>query len=635
MQDDINNILQKYWGFSQLKPAQTKAVNAILDHHDVCCYLPTGSGKSICFQLPALQMPGICVVISPLIALMEDQSKDLSAKGIANVVLKSKMPFHEIQRVLDNCQHGNTQLLYLSPERFQSSFIQERLQHINISFFAIDEAHCISQWGNDFRPSFRKLYQIRDLFPHTPIMALTASATTDVKKDIQQQLRLEHPLVIVESVIRPNIRIGVININDRRNKLIQILKKQSVPSIIYVRSRKLTLELNDFLRRNDINSEAFNAGLPLSKRQNVQNDFLNDRVDVIIATTAFGMGINKKNIRRIIHFDLPESIESYYQEIGRAGRDHQPAKAITFYNLSEINRLKKQHIEQIPDIDLVANVFKKLHNYYQIAYHDGKDETFNLDIIAFAKRYRFGAKKVLSTLRILEKVELIELKTNYQLQVEMKMSVSAYKVNNINARKPVKKVLNSVLRNYPGVFEQFMGVDLTLLSQKNQLDHKTIINSLKHLSDINLAEVKIHDKDFMIRFLSNYEGESMILRNQKIIKQYISYKKKQVQDMINFIQTTDDCYQQLIAMYFGERNPDSCGMCYVCKRQKGHTEKGLSITDIENEMISILSEAPQHPHTLLDALDTSKTRNIMIIRNLLSEDKLKINSKNQLEIHEK
>ena len=479
-----------------MKPAQQKAVESIINGNDVCCYLPTGSGKSLCFQLPAVLQKGVCVVISPLIALMEDQSKDLSKRGISNVVLKSKMSFPDIQRVLDNCQMGKVNLLYLSPERFQSSFIQERLEHIKLSFFAIDEAHCISQWGNDFRPSFRKLHQIRALYPGIPIMALTASATLPVQKDIISQLGLNKPVIVQESVIRNNIAIQIKYVNDKRNYLLEILKNKGLPTIIYVRSRKLCLTLSSLLERNGIKSQAFNAGLPLQQRLKTQQNFLDDKINAIVATTAFGMGINKKNIRRVIHFDLPESIESYYQEIGRAGRDGQPAEAITFYNSSELMRLQRQHIDQLPDLQFIQLVYQKIHAYYQIPYYEGKNTTHNLDIISFAKRYNLGAKRVLNALKILEKIALIALKTNHQLVVEMQIIVSPYQIKYLNENQDVENILNTILRNYPGIFEQYIGIDLTAISRQTGYNQKQILKSMRHLAHTEIADVK-----YMIKIL--------------------------------------------------------------------------------------------------------------------------------------
>ena len=635
MNDKINFTLKKYWGYDHLKPAQHKAVISILNTKDVCCYLPTGSGKSLCFQLPAIVKSGVCVVISPLIALMEDQSKDLLSRGISSEVLKSKMTFPDIQRILDNCQMGKVDLLYLSPERFQSNFIQERLQNINVSFFAIDEAHCISQWGNDFRPSFRKLHQIRSLFPYAPIMALTATATIPVQKDITSQLCLDDPTVIQESVIRNNIAIDIKDVNDKRNLLLQILKKQNLPTVIYVRSRKLCLTLSSLLERNGIKSAPFNAGLPLTQRLNTQKNFLRDKVSVIVATTAFGMGINKKNIRRVIHFDLPESIESYYQEIGRAGRDGAPAEAIAFYNVSELTRLRKQYIDQLPDLDLIKFIHQKIHSYFQIAFFEGEGEEHDLDIIAFARRYKLNAKQVLTSLKLLEKITLIALKTNHQLVVEMQMSIPPAQVEDLEERSAVKKVLENILRNYPGIFEQYIGIDVSAISKKTGFDQKQILDALRHLAYTEVADIKIFDKDFAIEILAAYEGERMVSKHYKLINEYLNFKKAQVQDMIRFVEESKSCKQQIIGLYFGEKNPEICNNCYVCKNENDHLNELSTINDIEKQILALAGRNSFNLNAMVNYLGQPKEKIIFIIRNLLSEDKLNLNDKKQITLHER
>jgi len=367
------DILKTYWGYEQFKPSQELAVDSILGQKDTCVFLPTGGGKSICFQVPALVEPGICIVVSPLVALMQDQVENLKSRGIKAQLLKSGMSHVEVDQRLDNCIYGNYKFLYLSPERLQQELVRERIRKMNVNFIAVDEAHCISQWGHDFRPAYRKIHLLKELQPGISIIALTATATEKVKQDIITELELEDPTIISESFRRSNIALLTDFTADKMNALYSQLNITTENSIVYVRNRSACVELSEFLNKKGLRSTYFHGGISQTDKQKKLANWLKEEVPIIIATNAFGMGIDKANVRQVIHYHLPESLESYYQEAGRAGRDGKPAKAVVLFNESDKQRLKNQFIKTIPNFEAVKSVYKALMSNFRIAYGEGEN----------------------------------------------------------------------------------------------------------------------------------------------------------------------------------------------------------------------------------------------------------------------
>src|SRR5476651_2395841 len=403
----IQQILKHYWQHDHFRPLQEEIIQSVLLGRDTLALLPTGGGKSVCFQVPALAKEGICIVVSPLIALMKDQVESLKAKGIEAISIVSGMGKREIDIALDNCIYGPVKFLYLSPERLLSDLVRERIKYMNVNLFAVDEAHCKSQWGYDFRPPYLQIAELRALHPKVPILALTATATADVKFDIQDKLQFKQHNIFQKSFERKNLAYVVQQHEDKLRKMLEIARGIKGSGIVYVRSRKETFELAKYFTQHGFKADYYHAGLPIDQRSAKQESWKSGRVPIIVATNAFGMGIDKPDVRFVIHADLPESLEAYYQEAGRAGRDGQKAYAVLLYNQGDRHKLAKRFELNFPTIDEIKNVYHQLGNYYQLAYGAGEGLNFDLDIGSFCSKFQLDTVKTFNALKFLERSEYV------------------------------------------------------------------------------------------------------------------------------------------------------------------------------------------------------------------------------------
>src|SRR5699024_793861 len=398
-----NEVLKKYWGFESLRPAQKKAVNHVLKQQDVITLMPTGGGKSVCFQLPALMKEGICVVISPLISLMQDQVNALKEKNIKAISISGPTPIKELTRKLDNCLYGGYKFLYLSPERLQQRLVKNYIREMNVNLIAVDEAHCISEWGHDFRPAYREIKELKELQPDVPIIALTATATNKVLQDIQENLSLENATLVKMSFARENISLLIKKTEDKNYELQKFLSKNLGVSIIYVRSIKLTLTLKDFLNHNNISAEAYHGGMDSEQKEALLKNWQAEKFQVMVATNAFGMGIDKANVKNVIHYQIPDSLGNYYQEVGRAGRNGQEANALLNYENSDLLRLKDQFLKNAPTPEKTKLIYKKLNSYFSIAYGEGVEQEYNFSFLDFCHTYHLNTYLTYNVLHILDR----------------------------------------------------------------------------------------------------------------------------------------------------------------------------------------------------------------------------------------
>ncbi|MPT35272.1 MAG: ATP-dependent DNA helicase RecQ, partial [Flavobacterium sp.] len=460
-------ILRKYWKYDRFRIPQDAIIQSVLDGKDTFALLPTGGGKSICFQVPAMVLPGICLVISPLVALMKDQVQNLQKRDIKAIALTGGIPTDELIDLLDNCQFGNYKFLYVSPERLQSEWVVERIKSLPISLIAVDEAHCISQWGHDFRPAYLKVSDLKDFFPKVPFIALTASATPKVQEDICKELRLDQPAIFKSSFTRPNIAYMVFETEDKLYRVQQILTKNQESSIIYVRNRKACHDMASQLNSLGFTTAYYHGGLPSKDKEQQMQRWLNNTAQVMIATNAFGMGIDKPDVKTVIHTQLPDNLENYYQEAGRAGRNGAKAFAVLLVAPSDIATSKSQFIEVLPDKDYLKTVYRKLNNYFQIAYGEGYNETFAFNLNRFCAQYQLPVLKTFNALQFLDRQGVLSLSANFSEKISIQFLLPSKEIiRYISLNKSHEDIIVSILRNYPGVYDMEVGINTHLIARK-------------------------------------------------------------------------------------------------------------------------------------------------------------------------
>ena len=616
MQEDALQILEKYWGFRQFRPQQLEVIESILDARDTLTLFPTGGGKSICFQVPALIKEGICIVVSPLISLMEDQVNALKQKNIKAMAITGGISYTDLDRNLDNCIFGNFKFLYLSPERLQQDIVKERLKQMNINLIAVDEAHCISQWGHDFRPAYRNISELRKLLPTVPIAAFTATATKDVVKDICDQLKLVDPDIHQKSFVRSNLQYEVIKTEDKYFRLTQILGDDS--AIIYVRSRNATQEISQFLNKHGISAAAYHGGLKKEVKSERFEQWLNNKIKVMVATTAFGMGIDKPDVRTVIHIDLPESMESYFQEAGRAGRDNKPARAIILTNAGDIPVLKNQFLNNLASVDDVKLLYRKLNAYFRIAYGEGENTVHDFNFSDFCHQYHFNSHKAYNALQLLDRCSILRLSQNYQKKTEVQILLSGNHLDNYLDENPrYAQLIRTILRNYGGIFENMIPVNLNSVSEKANLSESECIRIFEELNEKEIIEFNLSKHDASIIFLVPREDDSTINPVASFIREYNTTKKDKIAAVLDFVQNDSECKQVQLLKYFGEKDPPSCGKCSVCKKEDRKLSRD-DMNEIYLNILRILKKGPKDSREIISLLDYKETA-VLKVLSLLCE----------------
>lgn len=619
-------ILQHYWKHQNFRPLQQEIITAVIDGKDTLALLPTGGGKSVCFQIPALAMPGICLVISPLIALMKDQVENLQAKGINAMAIVSGMSRREVDIALDNCIYGDVKFLYLSPERLQSELVQERIKYMQVNLIAVDEAHCISQWGYDFRPPYLHIAELRNLHPKVPILALTATATEQVREDIIQKLQLKNVAVFQKSFERRNISYLVEHEENKLRRMLQVARGAKGSGIIYVRSRKETFELAKFLNENGLRADYYHAGLPGEMRSSKQENWKRDVTDIMVATNAFGMGIDKPNVRFVIHRDVPESLEAYYQEAGRAGRDEQRAYAVLLYNNTDRIKQEKKFAASYPDLEEIKKVYHNLANYYQLAFGTGWGLSFDFDVADFCTRFKLKPVKTLNALKFLEQNEYLAINESVYLPSRFRFEVLNEALYNFqiqnSAWDPFIKVL---LRSYGGAFDHYVNIREFDLAKRTGVTVQMVVDNLTQLQDFGVLNYMPQTDKPQITYLKPRVNNTNLLININLIKERKQLNYDKMEAVFNYAKH-QKCRSRMLLSYFDEHDAPKCGICDVCLAERRESNRANITERITTELIQQLSSAPLTLNQLvITTIHGHQKEKLDAIRLLLDAGKIKTN----------
>lgn len=587
------SVLSKYWGHDHFRPLQREIVQAVLEGKDVLALLPTGGGKSVCFQVPGILLEGLTIVVSPLIALMQDQVQQLKKKGVPALAVHSGMRRSEIDIALDNAVYGKYKFLYVSPERLQTEIFLARFAKMKVSFVAVDEAHCISQWGYDFRPPYLQLAALRKLKPDLQFLALTATATPEVRDDIVEKLELRSPATFQKSFARTNLSLVVRKTEAKEKKLLEILRKVPGTGIVYVRSRKATMALSKWLEQQQVAATYYHAGLTHEERMKRQEEWINDEKRVIVATNAFGMGIDKPNVRVVVHLDLPENLEAYFQEAGRAGRDEKKAYAAVVYHDSDVQRLRANVLQSYPSIDYIRKVYQALSNFYQLAEGSAEGESFDFDLDEFSGRFGLRGSAAFAALKKLEEEGFIQLSESFYRPSRVHVTAdktALYEFQVANAA--FDPLVKSLLRLYGGeLFNDFVGITERALARSLKMTEGEVATMLGQLAKLQLLEYEPTSEKPEITFLTpRQDADRMPLDVQRLAARRDLANKK-AEAMIHFVEQQHRCRMQVVMDYFGEASFSECGACDVCIARKKE-DGGLTFMEYREKIIHLLTQRP-------------------------------------------
>lgn len=631
----IQELLTRYWGHASFRPLQQEIIESVLDGNDTLALLTTGGGKSVCFQVPALAREGICLVISPLIALMKDQVENLRKKGIAAHYIVSGMTRREIDIVLDNCIYGNIRFLYISPERLSSDILLERVKKMHINLIAVDEAHCISQWGYDFRPSYLKIAEVRELIK-APVLALTATATPEVKKDIQEKLLFKKEHVFQDSFLRKNLSYVVFYEENKAQRMLNIIQKMEGSGIVYVRNRRKTQELAVLLSKNKIKADFYHAGLNMAQRSQKQDDWKSGKTRMMVSTNAFGMGIDKPDVRLVIHYDMPESLEAYYQEAGRGGRDGKKAYAVLLYNNTDKLELEDRINQNFPDMEFVKSTYQALANFFQVALGAGEGQSYDLDINQLCNTYNLHPLTTYSSLHLLEMEGLIAMNDSFFLPSRVHIKVSneelyAYLV----AHADYDHFIKIILRSYAGSFEGYVNINERELARRAEIPLEKVnrfLNQL-HLEGI-LVYLPQKDMPQVIFTMPRKDAKTLTLSKQSYEDRKKRYTIK-AKAVIDYATRKSKCRSQLLLGYFGETDSKRCGICDVCIGRNKLDMSEYEFSLVKDQLKSLLAKEPMLLVEVMKGVrDINEDKAMKAIQWLIDTGKLRLSDDNLLHYKE-
>ncbi|OFX79945.1 MAG: recombinase RecQ [Bacteroidetes bacterium GWC1_47_7] len=627
MQTELfHQILHDYWGYSSFRPLQEQIIQSVWEGRDTLGLMPTGGGKSLTFQVPVMGMKGICLVVTPLISLMKDQVDNLRERGIKAAAVYSGMSREEIITTLENCIFGDYKFLYVSPERLSSDIFITKLQAMDVCLLVVDESHCISQWGYDFRPSYLKISGIRRLLEGVPVLALTATATKEVVDDIQEKLLFKEKNLFQKSFVRENLSYVVRNADNKLAELIHILQTVPGTSIVYVRSRKQTKEIALSLKKAGIMADFFHAGLSHEEKIYKQNAWKLDECRVIVATNAFGMGIDKPDVRTVIHMDLPNSPEEYFQEAGRAGRDEERSYAIILYTAADSTKLKKRITDAFPERDFILRVYEALGNYYQVAVGAGYNDVYDFSLHEFCVPFKLPFLQTHHALKILELAGYIEYTEEIDLRSRIQFLIYRDEMYSLRLDRDSDELLHAILRNYTGVFSDDVYIDESMLAVRTGKSRKEVTEKLISLSRLRYIRYIPQKKTPFIVFTTSREETQFVSISRAVYEERKKRFEKRIHSMIGYVEEEAVCRSRMLLIYFDEKNPRDCGCCDVCLKKN---ETGLSNYEfrrIKEQVEMLLGDGqPRRINNLVDSVADENTEKVIrVIRFLIDAGELNL-----------
>jgi ATP-dependent DNA helicase RecQ len=613
--DIYHEILKRFWGYNEFRPLQHDIIKSIGEGKDTLGLMPTGGGKSITFQVPALAKEGICIVVTPLISLMNDQVKNLQEKGVKALAVHSGLSRKEIEITLDNCIHGGFKFLYLSPERLGSESFRKKLAHMDVNILAVDEAHCISQWGYDFRPSYKKIADIRELFPEVPVLALTATATPGVVEDIQDQLKFNTKNLFQKSFYRSNLAYVVRESENKEEMLLKILSSIGGSGIVYVRNRKKTKEYASLLVENGISASYFHAGLKTDVKTERQHYWSSGRIRIMVSTNAFGMGIDKPNVRVVVHMTAPDSVEAYFQEAGRAGRDGKKSYAVLLWSNNDKVSLNRMAKNSFPEPDTIKRVYDALGNFFQIAAGHGKDATFDFNLGKFCSAFKFSILTAHNSLKILHLAGYINYTEELQLPSRVHIITNReelYKVQVANVE--LDHFIKLLLRSYTGLFTQYVAVDEGLLADRLRVSRNSVYSYLKKLAQMNMISYNPQKKTPLITYTSDRLEPKYIELKKEVYTDRKMRLDNRINAIVDYATTGYVCRSKQLLNYFGESSSQNCGVCDVCIDRKKLGIDDDDFEKIKDELKNILSDGAASYDQLYSRISAGRDKLDKVVR---------------------
>jgi len=615
------DILKNYWGHTSFRLNQKEVIDSIIKKQDTLALLPTAGGKSICFQIPALIKEGICIVISPLISLMEEQTRYLRSKGIKSIAISSNMNKSKIETALTNCIYGGIKFLYLSPEKIKDNNILDKIAKMNINLIAVDEAHCISQWGHNFRPAYRSISKLREIKTDIPMLALTATANKNVTKDIQENLNFSKENIIKSSFFRKNLSYVVVNCKSKNDTLIKLVNKIKSSIIIYVGSRRESNEITKFLQNNSFSANAFHAGIDIQKRNKIQNDWKENKIRIIVATSAFGLGINKTDIRLVVHMNIPLSIESYFQESGRSGRDGKTSYSFILYDEKDFKTNYNIINERNPEIKDLEYIYQKVCDYLQVPINTHPEEDFKFGITDFCNRYKLDIRKTYSTINYLQKEELIKTYDSEKTTSKIKIIVSNSELYKFQiANSFYEGYIKILLREYQNIFGNYVKIDEKSIQKKINRPNIKVRDVFKKLEERGIIKYRENNTGTYLKFTQNRKDANNLGISEEKIKLDKERAKEKYENVIKYIKNKKDCRSLMLLKYFDEIRSEKCGICDYCIEANKKKIKDITFKNISEKIIKILKEKENSFEEITNKMNDHKIDNIEKVINYLFDN---------------